>query len=121
MYIYDQRLSGPESLLQKQPTSSKSPQPARIVLHRTVARLAFTGRRVRITKVLNTSTGAVSNENFDALTGAVVDLAALRKLEDQAHEKKYGKLHPLLYDELQRRTPFERIPVGLWLNCNEQP
>ncbi|HEV7395457.1 MAG TPA: S8/S53 family peptidase, partial [Pyrinomonadaceae bacterium] len=47
--------------------------------------------------------------------------AALRKLEDQAHEKKYGKLHPLLYDELQRRTPFERIPVGLWLNCNEQP
>ncbi len=42
-------------------------------------------------------------------------------MEERAHAAKYGKLHPLLYDELQRRAPFERIPVALGVHCEEQP
>jgi len=91
------------------------------VLHRTVAQLPLTGRRVRVTKVMNARTGAFSTEAADARTGAAVDLAALRAVEERAHAAKYGKLHPLLYDELQRRAPFERIPVALWVHCEEQP
>jgi hypothetical protein len=113
MYIYDRKLSGSQSRDKEQPITSRPVQHKRIVVYRTVAQLPLTGRRVRVTKMTNTRTGAFSIETADARTGAAVDLAALRAEEERAHAAKYGKLHPLLYDELQRRAPFERIPDGM--------
>src|SRR3990172_3249437 len=101
MYIYDRQLSGPQSRGKGQPITSQPVQHKRIVLHRTVAQLPLTGRRVRVTKVMNAQTGAFSTETADARTGAAMDLEALRAEEERVHAAKYGKLHPLLYDELQ--------------------
>src|SRR5882724_5581555 len=81
MYIYDRKLSGSQSRGKVQPITSRPVQHKRIVLHRTVAQLPLTGRRVRVTKVMNTRTGATSIETADARTGAAVDLAALRAVE----------------------------------------
>lgn len=77
-------------------------------------RLPLTDQAVTAAKVLQVDRDELIPIAFDA-RGDEVDLAALRRAEEQAYVVKYGKLDPFLYDFVQAKSGDEEVKVAFWL------
>ncbi|HZN10962.1 MAG TPA: S8 family serine peptidase, partial [Blastocatellia bacterium] len=77
-------------------------------------KLPLTGQVVTAAKILHVEKDELIAISFDA-RGSEVDLAALRRAEEQAHQVKYGKLDPFLYDLIQAKGGDEKVKVAFWL------
>lgn len=52
----------------------------------------------------------------DPRSGQVIDdLNAVSTAEQEAYQRKYGKLHPELYELLQTTADDEKLPVAIWV------
>jgi hypothetical protein len=91
-----------------------------VLLHSSTARLRMSSARYRISKLLDPRTGARRQVALEE-TGAVVDLGAIRREDGRRYAEKYGKLHPALFDKVERAAAEDRIPVALWMRVDEEP
>lgn len=89
------------------------------LLASTEVKLPLTDQVVTAAKVLHVEKDELIAISFDA-RGSEVDLAALRRAEDQAYGVKYGKLDPFLYDFVQAKAGDEKVKVAFWLELADE-
>ncbi len=75
------------------------------------------GRKFQVVTLLNTRPdGQVYKLLVDLETGKVEeDVVALLEAEAQAHQSRYGKLHPALHKRLQEIGDNDSLPVAIWV------
>ncbi len=75
------------------------------------------GRQFQVVTVLDTRTqGQVYKLLVDLRNGRVEeDISALLAAEARAHQARYGKLQPTLYERLQGLKDGDTLPVAIWM------
>jgi len=75
------------------------------------------GRQFQVVTILdNRPKGQVYKLLVDLRSGRVEeDISALLAEEARAHESRYGKLQPALYERLQSLNDDETLPVAIWV------
>lgn len=75
------------------------------------------GRQFQVVTVLDTRPqGQVYKLLVDLRDGRVEeDVSALLAAEARAHESRYGKLEPALYERLRRLKDDNTLPVAIWM------
>jgi len=75
------------------------------------------GRQFQVVTVLDTRPqGQVYKLLVDLRSGRVEeDVSALLRAESRAHQSRYGKLQPALYERLQNLKDDEMVPVAIWV------
>ncbi len=76
--------------------------------------LQLTGVTLHRFKALDLSTGQVHAGAID-MSGNVIDLDAARRLERTTYTKRYGKLTPELFQQLESMADEKMLTVGIWL------
>lgn len=84
------------------------------------AALPVTGKTLYRAKVIDKETGKVFGVAVDA-NGMSHDWDKAKQAERAAYLAKYGKLHPALYDRLQKMADTETLTVGMWLKTADLP
>jgi Subtilase family len=90
-----------------------------VVLHRSMARLRMSERKFEVLKVLDPQSNHAYVLAVDE-RGKKVDFDLIRRSDEQAYYRKYGKIHLTLYEEIERRSDRELIPVVLWVAVEEE-
>lgn len=78
------------------------------------------GRQFQVVTVLDTRPqGQVYKLMVDLRDGRVEeDISALLAAEAQAHQSRYGKLQPTLYERLQGLKDDDTLPVAVWMSAS---
>jgi subtilisin family serine protease len=76
------------------------------------------GRFIEIMKASDRATGAPLSLAFDQ-SGRRVDAEALLTKIQKNRARRFGKLHETLYQRLQKCPATEKVPVAIWLQCDE--
>jgi hypothetical protein len=90
-----------------------------ILLHRSRTRLRMSERQYSICKLLDPESGTRYEVALDE-RGETADLDALVLEDQRATFDKYGKIHPVLHLEIERRSDADRLPVGIWIAVEEE-
>jgi hypothetical protein len=77
------------------------------------------GKYVEVMKVIDRKTGKPMELAFDERGNRVDHEQLFTKLEN-SRRRKYGKLHPTLYAQLERGGN-RRVPVAIWVAVDDEP
>ena len=77
------------------------------------------GKYVEVMKVIDRNTGKPMELAFDERGNRVDHEQLFAKLEN-SRRRKYGKLHPTLYAQLER-SGNRRVPVAIWVAVDDEP
>jgi hypothetical protein len=77
------------------------------------------GKYIEVMKAIDRNTGKPAELGFDE-RGNRVDLEQLFAKLENARRRKYGKLHPTLYAQLERGGN-RRVPVAIWVAVEDEP
>ena len=72
------------------------------------------GRTFQAVTVLDSANSRTFDLLVDRRSGQMEERAAIEQAEQQARQRKYGKLEPALYDRLQSMQEDDRITVLIW-------
>ena len=78
-----------------------------------------TGKYVEVMKAIDRNTGKPTELAFDERGNRVDHEQLFAKLEN-SRRRKYGKLHPTLYAQLER-SGNRRVPVAIWVAVEDEP
>ncbi len=78
------------------------------------ATFSLTKQKLWAGKVLDKNSGEIYGSYLDE-NGNIVDSKKAKEKENKAHNDKYGKLEPALYEQLRDKDSDEKIKVGIWL------
>lgn len=78
-----------------------------------------TGKYVEVMKAIDRNTGKPTELAFDE-RGNRVDHEQLFARLENSRRRKYGKLHPTLYAQLERGGN-RRVPVAIWVAVDDEP
>ena len=78
-----------------------------------------TGKYVEVMKAIDRNTGKPAELAFDERGNRVDHEQLFAKLEN-SRRRKYGKLHPTLYAQLER-SGNRRVPVAIWVAVEDEP
>ena len=92
--------------------------PPATVVYKSELHLPLTDRTVIRYKALDPTTGIILVTATD-VNGTPIGLEQAEVAEHAAHEHRYGKLEPALYEHLQSVAPDELVPVVIWLRAEE--
>lgn len=75
------------------------------------------GREFRVVTLMDTRPeGQVYKMLVDLTSGRIEeDISALLAMEVQAHQARYGKLEPALYERLQTLKDDDTVPIAIWM------
>jgi hypothetical protein len=76
------------------------------------------GRYIEIMKATNRTTGAPARLAYDQ-SGRKIDADAIFERIQKNRARRFGKLHPALHARVQKLGASARIPVAVWLHCEE--
>ncbi len=88
------------------------------VLKSTTVELPFTGRHIKVAKVLNTLDNQVLSASLDE-QGQDVDFSVLKAEEQRTYRARYGKLDPKLHKKIEAARGGEKVKVAFWLSPAE--
>jgi Subtilase family len=78
-----------------------------------------TGKYVEVMKAIDRNTGKPTELAFDERGNRLDHEQLFAKLEN-SRRRKYGKLHPTLYAQLER-SGNRRVPVAIWVAVEDEP
>jgi hypothetical protein len=91
----------------------------KVLLHQTITQLQTSKMQYTVSKLKDPKNGRRYSVAFDKY-GKEADLEKLVVKERNALIKKFGKLHPTLYDSITTGKPKAAVPVAIWLNIEER-